>query len=190
MKFVVGDWHPAIPRYLDATACVPIDHLLHLDARDVRIVMAPTIAVGLDSSMAAARRGRGLSQKEFDQTVREYDPTSSRVAGLYDPGLELIVLPLLHSTEDPEWQVVHEIGHALTIENVGSLDAEEMLAALPPDIRTHIEQPGYEEREQKVAEILAETYAWMVVGLEDRLNFTLLSALIAMLPGDGDPRRS
>ena len=83
---------------------------------------------------------------------------------------------------------MHEIGHALTIDRIDSLDADELLAALPVDIRRHVDQPGYEEREQKVAEILAETYAWMVVGREDRLNSTLLSALIAMLPNDGEPR--
>jgi hypothetical protein len=188
MTVLVGDPAPAVSRYLDATSCIPAEHLRYLHARGTRIVMAPSIAVGLDSGIAGERRGRPLTQAEFDQAVRDYDPLRSRVAGLYDPPLDLVFLPTSYSTGDPEWQIVHEIGHALTIARIGSLDADALLSTLPAEIRDHVLQPGYEQREQKVAEVLAETYAWMVVGREEMLNRDLLSALVAMLPGDGDRR--
>jgi hypothetical protein len=184
MTRVLGPPSASVERYLNAACCVPSQHLRYLRDRGCLILMAPTIALGLDSNLAAERRGCRLSRAQFEAIKRDYDPEKSRVVGLYEPDLRLVVLPTGYSTDDPEFQVVHELGHALTMERISNLDAGALLAGLPGEIQRHIGQPGYEEREHKVAEVVAEGYAWMVVGREDQLPTGLVSAVFAMLPDD------
>jgi hypothetical protein len=184
MTIVIGPSSDAQERYLNALAYAELCHLVSLRKRRFAILMAPSIALGLDSVPAAQRRGRTLTTAEREENQLLYGPDSGVIA-IYDPQINAQVVPTARAVEDPEHAVLHELGHGLTFERVGELDSASLLCNLPPGIAAHIAQAGYSEsRFSQMAEVMAEAYAYMVVGRINELPPALVSALHAILPMD------
>jgi hypothetical protein len=184
MTIVIGPDSDAEERYLDAFSYAERCHLTSLRKRGCAILMAPSIAIGLDSMPAAKRRGRTLSTGEQAENQVIYGPGSGVIA-IYEPTIDVLVLPTGRATLDPEHAVLHELGHALTYKAIGALDPVPLMRSLPPEIARHIAQPSYRgNAHSELAEVMAEAYAWTVVGRMEELGFAITSALQAILPGD------
>lgn len=185
MTIVIGPSSDAERRYLDAFSYAERHLLAALKKRGCAILMAPSIALGLDSMPAARRRGRVLTEGERGGNRREYGPDSGVIA-IYDPSIDSLVLPTGRSVHDAEHAVLHELGHALTYHAIDGLDFDSVLRDLPAEIARHIAQSAYRgDRRTEVAEVMAEAYALMVVGRGGELNGSIVSALIGILPADG-----
>lgn len=184
MTIVIGPDSEAEGRYLDALGYAERCHLLSLRKRGCAILMAPTVALGRDSGPAAKRRGRSLTPAEQEDNEAEYGADSGVIA-IYDPEIDALVMPTAYTIEDPEHAVLHELGHALTLASINKRGAESLLEDLPPGIARHIAQPGYRgDRFNELAEVMAEAYAWYVVGRASELPPAVMSALHGMLPSD------
>lgn len=183
MKIVIGPDSDAEGRYLDALSYAERCHLISLRKRGCLILMAPSIAHGLDSGPAAIRRGRELTTWEQSENQILYGPDSGVVA-IYDPQIDALVMPTARAAEDPEHAVLHELGHALTLARAGNFELASLLPGLPHEIARHIAQAGYNSEFLRVAEILAEAYAWLVVGRIAELPSNLVSAVQFILPMD------
>lgn len=184
MKIVIGPDSEAEERYLDALSYAERRHLVSLRKRGCAILLAPSIAIGLDSMPATRRRGRKLSAREQAENQVLYGPGSGVIA-IYEPTIDVLVMPTGRSLLDPEHAVLHELGHALTYPRISELDPVPLMGGLPPEIARHIAKPSYRGNAQaELAEVMAEAYAWTVVGRMEELGFEITSALQAILPDD------
>lgn len=184
MKIVIGPDSLAEMRYLDALSYAERCHLVSLRKRGCAILMAPSIALGLNSMPAATRRGRTLSGFEQAENQIIYGPESDVIA-IYEPLIDVLVLPTARAVLDPEHAVLHELGHALTYARVAEVDPDPVMRNLPPEIARHISLPGYRgDLYTELAEVMAEAYAWTVVGRIEELDFSIVSALQGILPRD------
>ena len=171
--------------YLAAFASVPAAHLSGLRRRGCRIVFAVTIPAALRSPEAVNARGRPLTLTETESLEANYGASAGTVA-LYDPELDWLVFPTSYRARDLERAVLHETGHALTVPSMLNTAARrvDLLRGLPREISEHIAQPSYGSSTSvtaRVLEVLAEAYAWLVVGRAPELSVEVLSELIGIL---------
>lgn len=167
MSTVVGERAPVIDRYLEAFSKIPTAHLRVLEHRGARIVFAPTIARGMSSALANKRRAKLLDDAELARLGTERSQASGTIA-VYDPSLDLIVIPTTYASRDFDHVVRHEIGHALTMPHVeprASLVADlsdamrvAIQAGIPADADEH------QALRHEVTEALAEGYALWLAG--------------------------
>ena len=178
----VGPEAPVIGRYLSWLAWAPPNHLELLRRRGARILFAPTIPDGLASTWADKRRGRSLSAVELLDLRTKYSP-EAETAGIYDPRLDVLVLPTSYVARDVERVVLHELGHALTMAaaNVRPSLLEDLPAAIARHVdRLTVDDPSTSLR-VRVFEALAEAYAYLVVGQADQLPSPIVSELMFIL---------
>lgn len=175
---------PVVERYLGAFSQAPAAHLELLGSRDIRVIFAPRIVDAFASRTANRRRGRKLSASElWDLRINLSERTG--VVAVYDPELDLLVLPTSYATRDLERAVLHELGHALTM--AASSPRAELLKHLPPEIASHVARSTYTgvnartTMQARVFEALAESYVYLVVGRAEELPSALLSELVFIL---------
>lgn len=185
LSTVIGPEVLIIDKYLEALARAPVEHLRLLERRNARIVFSPTFPDALESPWAAARRGRKLTAQERLRLRAEYAP-EAQPAGIFDPELDILVLPTHYvAREDLERVVLHELGHALTMSRA-SFESR-LLRNLPRGIEQHIRQRSYgpdnhpDTLRRRVFEVLAEAYVYLLVGRERELPMTVVSELIFIL---------
>lgn len=184
LSTVVGPKVPVIDRYLAVLCNAPAHHLECLRRRGTRIVFAPTIAHGLTSRLASARRGRELSASETFE-LRTYCSQRSGTAAVFDHPTDLLVLPTSYAPQDLEHVVLHELGHALTM--LGAIPRPALLLGLPPQIERHLaagrygSDPSPASIRRRVWEVLAEAYAHWVVGNGHLIPHDLLSELMFII---------
>jgi hypothetical protein len=146
--------------------------------------MAPTIPDWLCCSTASTRRNRELTQFERTDVQRRYGPGTG-TAAIYDPETDSLVLPTGEVSPDPLHPVLHELGHAVTLDRVWVAFRRyiSVLDDLPSRIRDHLAR-GYPDGDDveairiRIAEAIAEAYAMMLGGRHHELPPTLTSALI------------
>jgi hypothetical protein len=184
LSIVVGEPAAVIDRYLAVLAMAPSEHLDLLLRRGVRIVFAPTVEHALLSEPATQRRKAELTAKDLLKLRSDYSP-ESRVSAVFDPSVDLLVFPTHYCVEDLEHLVLHELGHALTMQMANPRPL--LLKNLPPDIDRHIRDRGYgpdgdpETMRQRVFEVLAEAYVYTVVGRANELPDAVMSDLMFIL---------
>lgn len=152
--------------------------------RGAIIVMAPTIPDWLCSNQAVQRRGRPLTDEEQAQATREHGPETG-TAAVYDAQTDSLVLPTDEVSSDRLHPVLHELGHALTLDQVWMRfrDLKPLLDNLPQRILDHL-SAGYPQGEDddavrvQLAEVFAEAYAMAHAGRDDELPPSLASALV------------
>jgi hypothetical protein len=190
MTTMIGPETQSSEAFLDALGYAYACHMQSLKKRGCGIIMAPSIAFGLDSMPAAERRGRVLTAAEREHVEREYAPDSG-VMAIYSSEIDALVMPTSRIAPDHEHLVLHEVGHALTLPAAMDLSPALLGAKLPPDLRAHVEHPGYGgDQRIQLAELLAETYAWMIVGRMEELPPPVLSVLVVSLSAsEQTPRR-
>ena len=187
MTIIIGADASIIDAYRRVLANAPPEHMRVLHARGAAIVFAPTVADALRSHEAALRRGHPLTSHEIIDIDRAYGADSG-TAGVYDPALDWLIFPTAMCAIDTEWPVMHELGHALTLEFVrrGAERYAPLLNDLPRDMRDLIHQPPYESSDPhetlrvKVGEMFAEAYVRLVVDNVADIP-DLASALIVIL---------
>ncbi len=147
-------------------------------------MFAPTIDAALTSGWADDRRGRRLSWDEARQTRIDYGP-ESHAGGVYDAGLNALVFPTGYRAKDLKGVVLHELGHALTLDRAQVRSS--LITGLPSRLQRHVFSDFYtgananETLRLRVLEALAEGYAYMVDGRLDELPAALSSELTFML---------
>jgi hypothetical protein len=167
MSRVLGQRAPIVGRYLMSLSRIPAHHLALLERRGTRIVFAPEIVHGMDSDLAAERRGRRLSKAERWHLNKHRSQASGTVA-IYEPELDLIVFPTTYAPGDFDRAAHHEVGHALTMRDADPRPS--LLRGLPSSIRAAIQEgipadAGDQEAfRHQVVEALAEGYTYMVGG--------------------------
>jgi hypothetical protein len=181
----VENTRPAIvDRYLDALAVAPVEHMRLLQRRGAAIAFAPTIADALESDWATARRGRALTPRETMDARTRYSRARG-AAAIFDPAIDALVMPTTYTAADRERVVLHELGHALTMERA-SIEPG-LLKDLPQAIARHVSHPDYGDPRNpatlrsRVLEALAEGYVYLVVGRVAELPSRLTSDLIFIL---------
>jgi hypothetical protein len=172
--------------YLNAISYASPAHLISLRRRGCAILMAPTIPLALCSEAAEVRRGRPLDLQEKERIHHEYGENSG-VLAIYDWSIKALVLPTIDGVIDVEHVVLHELGHALTWEQIGDDHRDDLFHGLPRRIAEFIQQPIYSSHRSKVAEIIAEAYVWTIVGRGDELPPAVISELVGILPNDVEP---
>jgi len=195
ITFVFGELNLAVERYEQLFGYAPINDVRALRARGAIVVMAPTIPDWLCSDVATTRRGRGLSEAEKTQIVREHGPDTG-TAAVYDPQTDSLVLPTRDVSPDPLHPVLHELGHALTLERVWThfQSLRWLLDDLPQRISEHLAN-GYPNGSDdnairiQLAETFAEAYAMGLAGRDDELPPDLASALVGILADVGQQGR-
>ncbi len=195
ITFVFGRSNLAVHRYEQLFGYAPVNDLRALRARGAIIVMVPAIPDWLCSDAAARRRGGALSETEKSQVVREHGPGTG-TAAVYDPQTDSLVLPTRDVSPDPLHPVLHELGHALTLDQVWKhfQDFRRLLDNLPQRIQEHL-AGGYPEGNDdgsiriRLAETFAEAYAMGLAGRDDELPADLASALIGILADMGQQGR-
>jgi hypothetical protein len=190
LSVVVGEHAPVIDRYLAVLAMAPAEHLQLLLRRGTRIVFAPTIEHALLSEPACKKRGTPPSAAERMKLRSEYSPESG-TAAIFDPVLDFLIFPTHYCARDLERVVLHELGHALTMPLANPRPA--LLKNLPKEIARHIKHRGYgpdgdpETLRQRVLEVLAEAYVFVVVGRHAELPSAVMSDLFFILAAvEGD----
>ena len=198
ITFVFGQENEAVQRYELLLGYAPPRDLEALRERGAIIVMAPTIPDWLCSREAAGRRGRALTNEEQAQARRDHGPETGTVA-VYDAQTDSLVLPTNEVSPDPLHPVLHELGHALTLEQVWMdfRSFRPLLDDLPQRILDHL-ATGYPRGDGddavriQIAEVFAEAYAMAHAGRDDELPPNLASALVVILAdmGQQESRRS
>lgn len=191
---VLGPKAPVIDLYLLALSYAPANHLALLARRGARIVFGPTIDAVLTSRWAAERRGRELSMIEARQTRIDYGPESG-AAAVYDSGIDALIFPTSYRAIDLDSVVLHELGHALTVQRAHLRLA--LIAGLPSRLRRHVYSDSYlagtpdETLCRRVLEALAEGYVYFIDGRMEQLPDALASELAFILQSveDGDKIR-
>jgi len=181
---VLGPYAPVIDRYLEALSYAPADHLALLAYRGARIIFAPTIDAFLTGKCAEQRRGRPLTSQEAREIRIGYGPESGAV-GVYDSATDALVFPTGYCSKDLKQVVLHELGHALTLQRAQLRTV--LILGLPFRLHRHVYAEHYsgateeETLRQRVLEALAEGYIYVVDGQIDRLPDALASELTFML---------
>lgn len=185
----MGEHSPVIDVYLRSLSKVPANHLRFLQLRGTRVVFAPTIAAALESKWAAARRGRPLTAAEALDGRTRYS-REAQVAALYEPGLDLVILPTTWTSKAVDRVVLHEVGHALTFHQAEVRVG--LLVGLPPGLAQHVLNPTYGAEgdahtlRRRCLEALAEAYVYLVTGRVEELPGSLLSELMFILTAVAD----
>jgi len=178
----VRDASPVINDYLGAVSFAPPEHLEILQRRDGRLVFAPTIGAALTSSALAARRAQALTLRQCQELHDAYSYQAGVVA-VYDSETDALIFPTAYRARDIEHPVLHELGHALTMQHNRETPCSTLLRELPLHIRRHVRpyrQAGAAP-EELAWEVLAEAYVLLLVGRADELPSPVLSELCAML---------
>lgn len=191
LTFVFGEENQAVQTYELLLGYAPPRDLEALRERGAIIVMAPTIPDWLCSSQATQRRGQPLTDKEQARARREHGPGTG-TAAVYDAQTDSLVLPTDEVSPDPLHPVLHELGHALTLDQVWMRfrDFKPLLDNLPQRILDHL-ATGYRQGKDddavrvQIAEVFAEAYAMAHAGRDDELPPTLASALVGILADMG-----
>lgn len=179
----------AVQQYEQLFGYAPLGDLGALRKRGAIIVMTPTIPDWLCGKEAEERRGRSLTDDEQAQAKREHG-SGTGTAAVYDPQTDSLVLPTREVSPDPLHPVLHELGHALTLDQVwrdfGNL--RWLLDNLPRRIQDHLAN-GYPQGDDdnavriRIAEVFAEAYAMVLAGRDVELTPGLASALVGILAG-------
>lgn len=188
---------PTVVAYQQLLGYAPTHHLESFGRRGGIIVLAPSIAGWLAGSDAAARRGRELDERERAHDAREYGRESG-VCAIFDPYTDALVFPTAVRARDLLHPVLHELGHALTLDHVWVefQRFEPLLAHLPRRIADHLDRysfpEGYDGRRLKVAEVFAEAYAMLVGGWQEEVPHALTSAVLETVLSvtDAEPHRT
>jgi hypothetical protein len=186
MLLLYGPRSSTADGYLNAVSYASPAHLISLRRRGCAILMAPTVPLALCSEAADLRRGYPLDPRERKRVDREYGDGSG-VLAIYDWTIKALVLPTSEGHLDTEHIILHELGHALTLDQIGTERREDLFSGLPARIAAFIEQSIYSTHKSKVAEIMAEAYVWTVVGRGEELPPAVISELVGILPNDVEP---
>lgn len=177
---------------LNALAIAPVAHLRLFSHAGGRILFGRTFVAVATSDEANRMRGRPISDRDL-ATFIEYDAAGANVLGLYDGGTNALLFTATAQAADAERIILHELGHALTValaERRAHLRSD-LLRQLPSELltflRPYAQGNGRMEVAERVLEVLAEAYVWLVVGRGEELSPDLLSALMEMLDGDELP---
>lgn len=185
----MGEHSAVVDVYLQALSKVPADHLRFLQLRGTRVVFAPTIATALESKWAASRRGRPLSAAEALDGRARYS-REAQVAALYEPELDVVILPTNWTSKAVDRVVLHEVGHALTFHQAEVRGG--LLVGLPHGLAQHVLNPTYgadgdaDTLRRRCLEALAEAYVYLVTGRAEGLPASLLSELVFILTAVAD----
>jgi hypothetical protein len=152
MRVVLAEESPIIVRYLAALSYAPHEHLARLKLRGTGIVLAPTIPDALRSPWAASRRGFPLSDEEVEEAQRRYGP-GARVLAAFDPRLDALILPTAYCGRDLVWCVLHELGHALTMDLAwrAAPSRQDLLLGLPREVARHLRDGDYDDPDGETA---------------------------------------
>jgi len=181
---VVSAQKVVVDRYLAILASVPTRHLLLLERRGGQIVFAPTMADAFDSLLAEVRRGGRLTPDELFMFRTEFCQAKG-TEGVYDPELDWLVFPTSYRSRRLERTVLHELGHALTME--GATARPGLLENLPPELEAHLRNPAYGHHSdpstlnRRVFEVLADAYAYLLSGKVDLLPRPVVDELMLIL---------
>ena len=182
-----GPENMAVQQYEQLFGYAPLADLRGLRKRGAIIVMTTTIPDWLCSEEAKERRGRPLTDDEQTRAKREYGPETG-TAAIYDPQTDSLVLPTGEVSPDPLHPVLHELGHALTLDRVWRdfRNLRWLLDNLPQRIQDHLAS-GYPQGDDdnavrsRIAEVFAEAYAMVLAGRDVELTPDLASALVGIL---------
>ncbi len=191
ITFVFGPQNMAVQHYEQLFGYAPVRDLCALRKRGAIIVMTPAIPYWLCSEEAKERRGRPLTDEEQSQVEREHGPETG-TAAVYDPQTDSLVLPTGEVSPDPLHPVLHELGHALTLDRVWKdfRSLRRLLDDLPQRIHDHLAS-GYPRGSDEdsvriqIAEVFAEAYAMALAGRDAELTPNLASALVGILTDMG-----
>jgi len=186
MLLLYGPHSRTVDEFIYAIGYALPVHLAFLRRRRCAILMAPAITQALCSEVATIRRGRPLEPEERERVRREYGDGSG-VLAIYDWSIDALVLPTSEFQRDAEHIVLHELGHALTLDQIGEERRDDLFLGLPARIADFIKQPIYSSHKSQVAEIMAEAYAWSAIGRGEELPPAVISELVGMLPIDAEP---
>lgn len=161
---------PIDDAFLYGVAVAPPNNLYAFKRRGGRVLFAASFVAAVCSDEANERRGRPLGAAARG-AYEDCDETSAQIFALYDPPLDAIIFssaappPLNH-----ERVVLHEFGHAMTLREwhrVAALHGE-LLIGLPRQIRDLLAAYSHGDEmaalREQVLEVLAEAYAWAVLG--------------------------
>ncbi len=189
---VFGARAMVVERYWEALARAPEQDLLRLRRAGIEIVFAPTIASALQTRWATKRRGRALSANALTDLEHEYG-AASLAAAAYFSDVRALVLPTAYCAEDLEHVILHELGHALTMDAAEPLASASghLLHGLPRHLRDHLalypQGSSPDAVAERVHEALAEAYVLLTVGRAEELPHDLMSELFCMMSAMDSP---
>jgi hypothetical protein len=148
---------------------VPANNMREFAHRQGRIIFADSFLGAAESDLAAQRRARPL-----DPTVRqayiELDQDAERIFGIYDQEFDALVFTGRATPLNYERVVVHEFGHAMTVPAWYRVahQRSDLLLDLPRQIndllRAYPQDANPDAVRERVLEVLADAYVWMLVG--------------------------
>lgn len=189
---VFGARTMVVERYWEALAHAPDQDLLRLRRTGIEIAFAPTIASALQTQWATERRGHALSADVLTDLEHEYG-AASLAAAAYFSDVRALVLPTAYCAEDLEHVVLHELGHALTMDAAEPLACASghLLNGLPRHLRDHLalypQGSSPDAVAERVHEALAEAYVLLTVGRAEELPHDLMSELFCMMSSMDSP---
>lgn len=170
-------------------AVAPLNNMRAFARRRGTIIFADSFLGAAESALAERRRGRPL-----DPHVRwayiEFDKDAEQIFGVYDQELDALVFTRKATPLNHERVIVHEFGHAMTVPDwyrVAHLRSD-LLLDLPQqilDLLTAYPQGGNREAvRERVLEVLADAYVWMLLGRWDELPARLRIVMQDVISGE------
>lgn len=183
------DGAPVDEALLGALAVVPPNNLSSFKRRGGRIFFADTFLAAAESDQANQRRGRPLDAAVRNE-YRGLDRAGDHLFGIYDQEFDALVFTGLARPLNHERVMLHEFGHAMTVRDwyrVAHLRAD-LLLDLPQQIqellKAYPQGSGHEALRERVLEVLADAYVWVLVGRWAELPPRLLFLMQGVVAGD------
>ena len=178
----VDDW------LVRSLAVVPSNNMRAFARRGGRIIFAESFLGAAESDLAEQRRGRPL-HPGVRRAYVEFDQEAEHIFGVYDQEFDALVftgkaMPLNH-----ERVIVHEFGHAMTVPDWYRVAHQhpDLLLDLPRQIKdlltAYPQGPEREAVRERVLEVLADAYVWMLVGRWDELPVRLRVVMQDVIAG-------
>jgi hypothetical protein len=175
--------------HLEALAVAPVPDLTRLKRTHGRIIFAETFHAAITSEESDRYRGHPV----HPATASEYsalDAHQAGVPGVYDREIHALIFPTTFEPVDHERVMLHELGHALTLRRSYRRAhlRTDLLLGLPPQIdlllRAYPQGDDREAIRERVLEVLAEGYAWIVLGRWQELPGPVMQELQDLLTDD------
>jgi hypothetical protein len=172
--------------HVGSLAVVPPKDMRRFRSERGRILFADSFLSAVESDLANRLRGGPLEPIVRPDFI-ELDEGAAPVFGIYAPDLHALVFTPKHEPLNHERVTLHEMGHALTLRmwlRTAHLYPH-LLDGLPSAIRELLK--GYAQGTDRVAlrervlEVFAEAYVWLLAGRERELAQPLLSELLDTL---------
>jgi hypothetical protein len=161
-------------RLLGALAVVPPNNMKAFKQRRGAILFADSFLGAAESDIANRRRGRPPAPG-VRRGYQELDRLGARVFGIYDEQIDALVFTGAARPLNHERVALHEFGHAMTVREwhrTAHLRSD-LLLGIPPQmedlLKAYKQGNSREAISERVLEVLAEAYVWMIVGRWEEL---------------------